>query len=242
MAIVQRGISASGTANGANIIYYQTKSAYDKAKEDLVYLEKSNVLPHEEVVAAVVRLNEAWANFINMYESYIPLNRMMVASIPPPVDRHNRRGIIAFREWKSPMIEEGKLHSLVMGMHCEWTPIMYADRIPVKDNTNGLYAREITPKLCVGFTWYGHGDIWGFVELTGHIEEHTDGVYRAERAEVLVLYVPVNDDNLNAKLCLGALKSLKDSFFPVPVYPVTPDQSDLIIMREVLISAGVSTY
>jgi hypothetical protein len=116
---------------------------------------------------------------------------------------------------------------------------MYADEVPTNTNSNGLYARTLNPELAMDRT-YGTDKVWGFVELTGTIKEHSDGVLRGERAEVLAIYVPVNEDGLHMKLVMGALKSLMDSYFPVPVYPVTTYQSKLVLMREVLINCGVS--
>lgn len=235
--------------NGANKIYFQNKEYYKKAREDVQYLGASKVLSQEAVAEALSKLETAWRGFMEKYETYIPLNHELLAPLPPPIDRFKRRGIIAFREWQL-RIEEGTpanggLRPITFSSHCEWGKVMYADRVPTVSNSNGLYARKLVPELIIGYGSYGRNKnepVWGFVELTGRILEHGDGVYRAERAEVVALYVTVHDEETHSKLSMGALRSLTEQFFPVPVRPVVLGQVELILMREILRECGVSTY
>ncbi len=236
-------------SSGANRIYFQNKEYYNKAREDVQYLGASKVLSPEAVKEALTKLEAAWHDFMEKYEQYIPLNHELLAPLPPPINRFNRRGIIAFREWLLRIDEgtpaNGGLRPITFSSHCEWGKVMYADQVPTTSNSNGLYARKLVPELITSYSHYGQNQsapVWGFVELTGRIQEHGDGVYRAERAEVIALYVTVHNEGIHSKLSMGALKSLTEQFFPVPVYPVVLGQVELIMMREILREAGVSTY
>lgn len=226
---------------GASTLFAQVQREHAKAGEDLTSLKSGGFLNESEFTAAMGRLEVAFERVIKKFENYISFFKIPVAPLPPPVNRRDVRGIIAFRQWQYQNDDFGQLAPLIVGQRVSWRPIMYADKVPTKNNLNGLYARELLPNL--GNAYLGlSSQAFGFVELLGHIEEHQDNVYRAESAKILSLYVPIPDEATHARMQLGLLERLIDSYFSVPTYPVTEYQAHLILMREILISNGVSTY
>lgn len=166
-------------------------------------------------------------------KNYIPMCKSLVAPIPAPVDRSSIKGILAFREWNmsTSSILKPLFHSSV-----DWEEVMFSDKVPEKVNSNGLYARSLLPDII------STGSIWcGLVELLGHVEEHSDGVYRAEVAKIKAIYCTVIMDTHNATLVFGTLEGIKDKYPLTPVYVVTEYQKRIILMREVLISLGIRT-
>ena len=60
---------------------------------------------------------------------------------------------------------------------------MTADKIPDKNNRHGIYAYRLGSIVP---TWPHH---IGIVEMLGHIEVHSDGIFRAEKCKILVIIV-----------------------------------------------------
>ncbi len=230
----------------AESILESMRAEYNEAKQSMERLSSSGFLSPEEFETASSRLDETFREAVHAVENYTSINVSLAAPLPPPIDRRNLRGIIAFRQWKWHEGNMGKLSPLFQGMRESWKPIMYSDCCPTPDNSNGLYARSLIPEVHgYDYSFIKAGtssEAFGFVELTGHLEEHTDGIIRAERARILALYIPIFNEHTNAIMALGLLGRLKESYCPVPVYPVTSYQATLIIMREVIINCGVPTY
>lgn len=227
-------------------LYHNILDEYDVTKQNMKQLLTSGFLNQQEYDGALIRLEEAFQRVVTRIENYTPMAKLPVAPLPPMINRHEVRGIVAFRQWNWDASSFGKLSPLFFGQKESWRPVMYADQKPDKSNQNGLYARSLSPSGADTDNFvYRAGrlkEVFGFVELTGHIEEHTDGVLRAERAKILSLYIPVGDETTHSIMSTGLLDRFKDSYYPVPVYPVTSYQATLIIMREVLINCQVQMY
>jgi hypothetical protein len=89
------------------------------------------------------------------------------------------KGLVGIRQWnwtESLLASRNQKYIWTSGK-------IIADKIPARDNQNGIYAYQLgalTP------TWLHH---IGIVEMLDHIEVHADGILRAEKCKILVIVV-----------------------------------------------------
>lgn len=89
-------------------------------------------------------------------------------------------GMVGIREW---YVTDGRLQSIFVGSHL-WQEFNKSDEVPTKSNRHGLYAVGYHSNILKPRISY---DAIGLVDLTGIIEEHADGVLRAEEARILCI-------------------------------------------------------
>jgi hypothetical protein len=168
---------------------------------------------------------------------YTRFDNTLTAPLPPPIDRRAIRGILAFREWE--IKDAGKMQPLFIGQRgFEWSHITYANQVPNEHNLNGLYARRLTPELLLHN--YNKRMV-GFIELLGHIEEHGDGVCRAEVAKMLTLLYTIDSDTDQVESASGLYESIRSHYPLVRLHVVSKAQVHLFMAREVLAEQGLVT-
>jgi hypothetical protein len=88
-------------------------------------------------------------------------------------------GLVGIREWTwIDDILTSRNHKYVWNSNK-----MIADKIPDRNNWNGIYAYQLGAMVP---SWPHHT---GIVEMLGHIEVHSDGMVRAEKCKILVIIV-----------------------------------------------------
>lgn len=119
---------------------------------------------------------------------------------------------VGVRAWK---LEPGfdKLGAVVM--RADWNVLTIADEPPTTKNQHGLYSYELTPQSFGRYSPWSH-EITGFIELSGDVVTHTDGVMRAEVARILCLFVPA--EIALPHLIIPMVSNLMTRYPTVPVY------------------------
>lgn len=155
------------------------------------------------------------------------VNKPVISGLPD-IDMQGVRGMIAFRVWEFDALG---LRSTAMLYH--WKEVNFADRMPERSNTSGLYSIKLSglSVLTAGVHYFNTGQrsVSGFVELLGKIVEHTDGVMRAEVAKLTCLFVTSDNDDL-----IDVVRMLYERYPVTPVFVLNPEQLADVVMREVL--------
>lgn len=111
--------------------------------------------------------------------------------------KYEKLGIICARTWKYRE-KDGLLYSTGIGQLCWESKIVYSDKIPKEENSNGIYA------LRLGLMSYGNNyvdEILGIISLKGEWCEHADGILRGEYCEILQLIINKRCIEIAKKLC-----------------------------------------
>jgi hypothetical protein len=124
--------------------------------------------------------------------------RTALIDLALPLPRLELNGeIIAFRQWQLHL--DGQLRST--NHNLVWAELEFADEMPTNSNRHGLYATRIDPVglsqgSLHGYLPIGSGvdslngvECCGLVALSGTVIEHEDGVYRAECARLLCIWL-----------------------------------------------------
>jgi hypothetical protein len=180
------------------------------------------------VAVTVKQLTDALINgkdMANLLEDRDIASRALInTGLPLPMLKLGEGEILAFREWG---IEWDKGVLTGTNHHQTWGEITFADTLPMKDNTNGLYAVKLD---AVGFC---EGQVrsripispsdkvncCGLVGLRGIVVEHEDGVLRAEYARVLCIWVTTSHSVL-----YDFLPKLYDNYPNIPIFVCTRKQ------------------
>ncbi len=154
------------------------------------------------------------------------LNKPVIAGLPD-IDMTGVRGLVAYKTWQF----DGHLHSTAMSYW--WRELNIADKVPSKDNPSGFYCVKLSSLgvITTGssyFNSYALRSVSGFVELSGTVIEHYDGVLRAEIAKLLCLFVVANNPRVE-----HIVRSLYENYI-TPVYVLNPEQLADVLFREVL--------
>ena len=150
---------------------------------------------------------------------------LVVASLPD-IDTSGVLGIVAYRRWNFAVT----LGLFSTSHECVWNEVMFADSVPTKDNTSGLYGHELSPAgLCeTDASYCVAGQASGLVEMRGRVVVHNDGVLRAEWAKILCIFLT------DAEGVSSALPVLYKVYPHTPVYVLNPCQIPEILFRETL--------
>lgn len=155
--------------------------------------------------------------------------RMLIPTDLPNLDAYVF-GMAAFRVWHYTL-PFCKLRSAFMSY--DWNIVSISDKVPTRDNSSGLHCIKLTAlNLLTGMRNYfqlGSNEVCGLVELRGVIQEHTDGVLRAEWARILCLFI-TSDNKKVEETYLG----LYNNYPGVPIYILNPEQLALLLIRETL--------
>lgn len=138
------------------------------------------------------------------------------------------RGILAYRVWGF----DAGLRSTAM--RYVWKELNFADRVPAVYNRSGFYCIKLTglSVMTTGAGYFGMGQrsVSGFVELLGHVVEHSDGLLRAEVARLVCLFVTPESIQFSPYI----VRDLCMQYPTTPVHVLTPEQLADVIVGEVL--------
>jgi len=185
----------------------------------------------------IATLDEQYSHTKHRVEVSIPLSRSLTAPLPPPINHRKLKGILAYRAWQIEI--KGTLSPVVWSGRDTWQhEVAIADSIPKPTHdSHGLYATRIERWRDNGYNDF----ISGLVDLYGTIVEHSDGVLRAEYARIKMIMITITDDNQLLLMLTSVYENFKLTYPNTPIHIVTPYQKQLIIWREVLISAHLLT-
>ena len=191
-----------------------------KRAQDSVYDAKVKREKQEEAAKKYIELQK-----LTEFEKARRLNMPVIVDLP---NISQVRGMVAFRVWGYDRLG---LRSTVMSYH--WREVNFADKVPGCHNQSGLYCIKLSSLgvLTAGVSYFGTGrqNVSGFIELLGRVEEHTDGVLRAEVARLMCLFVTSENS------VIGSIVGQLHELYPVtPVFVLNPEQLADVIMREVL--------
>jgi len=190
-------------------------------------------------------LQERYNVLTHRLRTYLAFNRSLVTYyLPPKIDRSKVRGMLAYRVWQINDVDETDgLAPIIYSSSQDfvWKEVTFADTPPTQTNHHGLHARLLMPSLLIDGVGYSTF-CSGFVELLGDIQEHSDGVVRAECAKMICVYFRDDNEDANARLSFNLLDRFRYQYPNVPYYVVTDDQLNLIVAREVLISMGYAIF
>lgn len=142
-------------------------------------------------------------------------------AIPLPSIELQNDGIIAFRQWELGL--DGWLRST--SQHHIWRELEFADELPNESNHHGLYATRIDPMGLSSESLHQYLPIGsrpntlnsvescGLAALSGTVIEHEDGVYRAECARILCIWV-VSCSPYTYEI----IPKLYDNYPTIPIY------------------------
>ncbi len=146
----------------------------------------------------------------------------------PNIDMSRVHGMVAYRVWNWDTVG---LRSTARGYH--WKEMNFADRVPEPHNQSGFYSVKLTGLgvLTSGASYFGIGrqSVSGFVELLGRVEEHSDGILRAEVARLVCLFVTSENESIDS-----VVPRLHELYPTTPVFVLNPEQLADVVMREVL--------
>jgi len=200
------------------------------ALEQLVKQEEGSL--REQAEELIINLDQHYNKLHERVDRLVAIDYSLTAPLPPPVDRHNLKGFLAYRAWD--MQVKGSLSPSISWVQGDaWTnEVAFADEPPSRDNHHGLHATRLE-------NWENNRyskTISGLVDLYGAVIEHEDGVMRAECARIICLFIEVTGNNQIILLTTGLHDLLRKNYPNVPVYPVSPYQKKLILWREVLVN------
>jgi hypothetical protein len=215
-----------------NPAWREIESQYKSARMELLRLAEETGTIGSTAKNLISNIDSSYSILKHRVEQAIPFERSLTPPLPPPIDRTNLRGILAYRAWE--VIIKGSLSPSVQSDKSTWfKEIAFADQIPEAHyDSHGLYAHRLE-------IWKsnGYGDkVSGLVDLYGKVIEHSDGILRAECARVKMIMLTITDNNQLLMMLASVYESFKLTYPNTPIYIVTPYQKDLIMWREVLIT------
>jgi len=208
------------------------QSEYKSARATLVSICNEFDSMAAQTQPLIDELDNYFSHLCTIMENAVPLSRVPTAPLPPCLNRKNIKGLIAYRAWNSQV--KGSLHPCVVSTDSWNREVAFADEIPSERNAHGLHATKIEV-----FRQNGYGDyISGLVDLYGRVIEHSDGVLRAECARILCIFIEVDSESNYIALLTGVYEAFKNKYPNTPIHMLTPQQKELFIFREILISQG----
>ena len=199
------------------------------ALEQLVENEEGTIRTQAEEL--VVNLDNHFHKLEDRMQRTVVFDLSLASPLPPPIDRHNLKGILAYRAWNMQI--KGFLSPSIMSSNPTWdNELAFADTPPHTSNHNGLHAMRLE-------NWESNryqDFVSGVVDLYGKVIEHEDGVLRAECARIACLLVTVTSENQVVLLITGLYELLRHNYPNTLVYPVSPYQKKLFLWREVLVN------
>jgi len=161
----------------------------------------------------------------------VPLVQSLASPLPPPINRKNLKGILAYRAWEMKI--KGSLSPTIISSSNTWDKeIAFADEVPDISNHHGLHATRLE-------NWednHYNDFVSGIVDLYGKVVEHKDGVLRAECARIVCLFLTIDNQNEVVLFITGVYELLKHNYPSTPIYMVSPYQRKLFLWREVLVN------
>ena len=206
---------------------------YKKARFALEQLLKESGPISSGAEQLILELDKHFQHMKYRVDNSVPMSRALATPLPPPIDRHWVKGLLAYRAWKMEI--RGCLSPAIMSTSDAWkNEVAFADCTPTVDNRSGLHATRLER-----WTNNSYGDyISGIVDLYGKVIEHADGVLRGECARIQMLMIEIKDSNQAVTMLTGVYELLRNRYPNVPVHIITSFQKQLIICREVLINQG----
>jgi len=199
------------------------------ALEQLVKNEEGVLRTQAEEL--IVNLDAHFGKLESRMQRTVVFDLSLASPLPPPVDRHDLKGILAYRAWDMKI--KGSLSPTIVSSNDAWEKeLAFADAPPHISNRHGLHATRLE-------NWESNrfqGFVSGIVDLYGKVIEHEDGVLRAECARIACLLITVTNQNQVELLITGVYELLKHNYPNTPIYPVSPYQKKLFLWREVLVN------
>jgi len=199
------------------------------ALEQLVKNEEGSLRTQAEEL--ITNLDAHFHKLEARIERTVHLEHSLTSPLPPPIDRHNLKGILAYRAWNMKI--KGSLSPTIVSSNTAWDrEIAFADSPPSRDNHHGLHATRLE-------NWESNryqDFVSGVVDLYGKVIEHEDGVLRAECARIACLFITVTNQNEVVLLITGVYELLKHNYPNTPIYMVSTYQKKLFLWREVLVN------
>lgn len=195
--------------------------------ERFAELEAKAVSDHAATARRTREFSEEQARIMESYRSAGDRFRTALISweLPSLDFLEGVHGIVAQRAWH--ISNTGMLESTAM-RDC-WKGVMVADRIPTDLNEHGLYCNALSPSgmMLSSFKYVSAMYVQGVVECRGIVEEHSDGVLRAEWARILCLVVL----GKNSEVYKPCFDLMRKRYFPIPVYVLTDEQYAEFLFR-----------
>lgn len=211
----------------------QIESEYQQARFQLEQLLKEGGSIQSQTEQLILNLDEHYSLLKRRVESAVEFRHSLTGPIPPPVNRKNLRGMVAYRAWE--MRIKGALSpSIVWGENVWEGEVAFADEPPKRNTWHGLHATRLEYWARNSYSDF----VSGLVDCYGKVIEHEDGVIRAECARIMLILITVTDESQAMLLITGTLELVRWRYPNVPVYVVSPHQKELIMWREVLINYG----
>ena len=199
------------------------------ALEQLVKNEEGSLRTQAEDL--IVNLDIHFQRLERRVVDAVKFEHSLASPLPPPIDRHNLKGILAYRAWDMKI--KGSLSPSILHSDIAWSKeVAFADQPPHSSNHHGLHATRLE-------NWENNrysNFVSGIVDLYGKVVEHEDGVLRAECARIACLFITITNQNQLILLITGVHDLLKYNYPNTPIYMVSTYQKKLFLWREVLVN------
>jgi hypothetical protein len=231
---IREQIKAWAKANPAQYAILQAKVKQELQEQEqreqqaLLYRQKHEA---EERVRRAALRDAEWRFSNALVSNELPsldfLGGSGALQVPWECEGGSESALIAQRAWSVDF--GGWLKSIAQG--ALWKSVMVADRVPDESNSHGLYCNTLSPVGMMvsqhNFQYLGGDNVQGIIECKGRVVQHSDGLVRAEYAEILCLVVVAQGCSVYDVRYVY----MRLNYFPIPVFVLTLSQYAEFLFR-----------